>query len=70
MGYRSVLYNMAKCVNLSVFQFSVLYYRLDSVSDINKDPCIIFLVQVRLWAEVLGTPSSTRPGFELMISRS
>ena len=31
---------------------------------------IIFLVQVRLRTEVLSTPSSTPPGFELMTSRS
>ena len=30
----------------------------------------LFLVQVRLGTEVLRTPSSTRPGFELMTSRS
>ena len=30
----------------------------------------LFLVQVRLRTEILSTPSSTRLGFELMISRS
>ena len=30
----------------------------------------IFLNQVRLMTEVLHTPSSTQPGFELMTSRS
>ena len=32
--------------------------------------CFVCLVQVRLGTEVLRTPSSTQPGFELTTSRS
>ena len=68
-----VHYVKAEGIPASIFQNlsrGTFHFRDDIKGEVKSAITCIFLVQVRLRTEVLRTPSSTWPGFELMTSRS